>query len=150
LTEIIVSMVCPSNGFVNTVEAEHGAAIGGRGEDSLRLQPRRPYCPPLQPPRPETVVDYKRSGTRLQTENKKTRPDIHSETRRAATRTSRIRRNAEKEPPYCNHCKMSKPEGLPEMEYRFLGRSGLKVSAISLGGWLTYGGHVDRGELRRL
>jgi len=32
----------------------------------------------------------------------------------------------------------------PEMEYRFLGRSGLKVSAISLGGWLTYGGHVDR------
>ncbi|KAJ9156638.1 Aldo/keto reductase [Pleurostoma richardsiae] len=38
---------------------------------------------------------------------------------------------------------MSKPE-TPEMEYRFLGRSGLKVSAISLGGWLTYGGHVDR------
>lgn len=40
---------------------------------------------------------------------------------------------------------MEKPEGLPKMEYRFLGRSGLKVSAISLGGWLTYGGHVDRG-----
>ncbi len=39
---------------------------------------------------------------------------------------------------------MSKPEGLPEMEYRFLGRSGLQVSAISLGGWLTYGGHVDQ------
>lgn len=39
-----------------------------------------------------------------------------------------------------------KPEGLPEMEYRFLGRSGLQVSAISLGGWLTYGGHVDRGK----
>lgn len=39
----------------------------------------------------------------------------------------------------------TKPEGLPEMEYRFLGRSGLKVSAISLGGWLTYGGHVDKG-----
>ncbi|KAK0635929.1 NADP-dependent oxidoreductase domain-containing protein [Bombardia bombarda] len=39
---------------------------------------------------------------------------------------------------------MSKPEGLPPMEYRFLGRSGLQVSAISLGGWLTYGGHVDR------
>ncbi|KIH87960.1 hypothetical protein SPBR_05061 [Sporothrix brasiliensis 5110] len=38
----------------------------------------------------------------------------------------------------------TKPEGLPEMEYRFLGRSGLKVSAISLGGWLTYGGHVDK------
>ncbi|MCJ1358725.1 MAG: hypothetical protein MMC33_008725 [Icmadophila ericetorum] len=31
---------------------------------------------------------------------------------------------------------------LPKMEYRFLGRSGLQVSAISLGGWLTYGGHV--------
>jgi len=28
----------------------------------------------------------------------------------------------------------------PEMEYRLLGRSGLKVSVISLGGWLTYGG----------
>lgn len=37
----------------------------------------------------------------------------------------------------------TKPEGLPEMEYRFLGRSGLKVSALSLGGWLTYGGHID-------
>lgn len=29
------------------------------------------------------------------------------------------------------------------MTYRFLGRSGLQVSSISLGGWLTYGGHVD-------
>ncbi|KAL9623887.1 MAG: hypothetical protein Q9160_001879 [Pyrenula sp. 1 TL-2023] len=28
------------------------------------------------------------------------------------------------------------------MEYRFLGRSGLQVSVISLGGWVTYGGHV--------
>ena len=43
---------------------------------------------------------------------------------------------------------MAKPEGLPEMTYRFLGRSGLQVSAISLGGWLTYGGHVDEGESR--
>ncbi|KAI9357996.1 NADP-dependent oxidoreductase domain-containing protein, partial [Zopfochytrium polystomum] len=32
---------------------------------------------------------------------------------------------------------------LPPMEYRYLGRSGLKVSVLSLGGWLTYGGHVD-------
>jgi aryl-alcohol dehydrogenase-like predicted oxidoreductase len=41
---------------------------------------------------------------------------------------------------------MSPPDGLPKMEYRFLGRSGLQVSAISLGGWLTYGGHVENGE----
>lgn len=34
-------------------------------------------------------------------------------------------------------------EKLPQMQYRFLGRSGLQVSAISLGGWITYGGHVD-------
>ncbi|KFA66359.1 hypothetical protein S40285_01329 [Stachybotrys chlorohalonatus IBT 40285] len=39
---------------------------------------------------------------------------------------------------------MSKPDDLPPMTYRLLGRSGLHVSAISLGGWLTYGGHVDR------
>ncbi|PQK14692.1 hypothetical protein BB8028_0005g02210 [Beauveria bassiana] len=38
---------------------------------------------------------------------------------------------------------MAKPDNVPPMEYRFLGRSGLKVSCISLGGWLTYGGHVD-------
>lgn len=31
---------------------------------------------------------------------------------------------------------------LPEMQYRFLGRTGLKVSVISLGSWLTFGGHV--------
>ncbi|KAL2889805.1 Potassium channel, voltage-dependent, beta subunit, KCNAB-related protein [Ceratocystis lukuohia] len=30
------------------------------------------------------------------------------------------------------------------MKYRFLGRSGLQVSVLSLGGWLTYGGHVDQ------
>ncbi|EMC92441.1 hypothetical protein BAUCODRAFT_151832 [Baudoinia panamericana UAMH 10762] len=35
------------------------------------------------------------------------------------------------------------PNDLPKMHYRHLGRSGLKVSAISLGGWLTYGGHVE-------
>ncbi|KAF5025222.1 hypothetical protein F66182_2688 [Fusarium sp. NRRL 66182] len=39
---------------------------------------------------------------------------------------------------------MSKPDDILDMEYRFLGRSGLQVSAISLGGWLTYGGHIDR------
>lgn len=31
------------------------------------------------------------------------------------------------------------------MEYRSLGRTGLKVSVISLGGWVTYGGHVGNG-----
>lgn len=36
-------------------------------------------------------------------------------------------------------------DALPEMQYRFLGRTGLKVSVISLGGWLTYGGHVENG-----
>ncbi|TEY27413.1 hypothetical protein BOTCAL_1115g00010 [Botryotinia calthae] len=36
------------------------------------------------------------------------------------------------------------PVDLPEMEYRYLGPSGLQVSAISLGGWLTYGGHVEK------
>ncbi|OBU00566.1 hypothetical protein VE01_01187 [Pseudogymnoascus verrucosus] len=35
------------------------------------------------------------------------------------------------------------PKDLPKMQYRFLGRSGLQVSAISLGGWLTYGGQVE-------
>lgn len=39
---------------------------------------------------------------------------------------------------------MTKPDDLPPMTYRFLGRSGLQVSSISLGGWLTYGGHVDK------
>ncbi|GAO18479.1 uncharacterized protein UV8b_07292 [Ustilaginoidea virens] len=39
---------------------------------------------------------------------------------------------------------MSKPADMPPMTYRFLGRSGLQVSSVSLGGWLTYGGHVDR------
>ncbi|KAH7108392.1 voltage-dependent potassium channel, beta subunit [Auriculariales sp. MPI-PUGE-AT-0066] len=31
----------------------------------------------------------------------------------------------------------------PDMQYRFLGNSGLKVSVISLGGWLTHGGHAE-------
>ena len=34
---------------------------------------------------------------------------------------------------------------LPAMEYRFLGKTGLKVSVIGLGSWLTYGGHVEDG-----
>jgi voltage-dependent potassium channel beta subunit len=29
------------------------------------------------------------------------------------------------------------------MEYRRMGRSGLKLSAISLGGWITFGGQID-------
>lgn len=38
-------------------------------------------------------------------------------------------------------------DALPEMQYRHLGRTGLKVSVISLGSWLTYGGHVGNGGL---
>ncbi len=34
------------------------------------------------------------------------------------------------------------------MEYRFLGRSGLKVSALSLGAWVTYGGQVGEDVAR--
>ncbi|KAI8916254.1 NADP-dependent oxidoreductase domain-containing protein, partial [Gorgonomyces haynaldii] len=32
---------------------------------------------------------------------------------------------------------------MTSMEYRHLGNSGLKVSALSLGGWITYGGQVE-------
>ncbi|EJD52428.1 Aldo/keto reductase [Auricularia subglabra TFB-10046 SS5] len=35
----------------------------------------------------------------------------------------------------------AKPEH-PDMIYRFVGNSGLRVSVISLGGWLTHGGHT--------
>lgn len=40
---------------------------------------------------------------------------------------------------------MADNKNLPPMEYRYLGRTGLLVSVISLGGWLTYGGHVEDG-----
>jgi len=36
------------------------------------------------------------------------------------------------------------------MNYRSLGRTGLKVSEISLGSWTTYGGSVDEGEAIRV
>ena len=29
------------------------------------------------------------------------------------------------------------------MEYRFLGKSGLKVSALSFGAWVTFGDQID-------
>jgi len=32
------------------------------------------------------------------------------------------------------------------MKYRRLGNTGLKVSEISLGSWLTYGGYVDKEQ----
>ncbi|PNY29431.1 voltage-gated potassium channel subunit beta [Tolypocladium capitatum] len=38
----------------------------------------------------------------------------------------------------------AKPVDMPPMTYRFLGRSGLQVSSISLGSWLTYGGYIDK------
>jgi len=31
------------------------------------------------------------------------------------------------------------------MQYRRLGNSGLHVSVLGLGGWLTFGGHVENG-----
>jgi voltage-dependent potassium channel beta subunit len=34
------------------------------------------------------------------------------------------------------------------MEYRKLGRSGLSVSALSIGGWITFGGTLDEGRTR--
>ena len=36
------------------------------------------------------------------------------------------------------------------MEYRNLGRSGLRVSEISLGSWLTFGSSVDEGATAKL
>ena len=36
------------------------------------------------------------------------------------------------------------------MHYRRLGRSGLKVSEISLGTWLTFGNHIDEAQSKRL
>lgn len=36
------------------------------------------------------------------------------------------------------------------MKYRRLGHSGVKVSEISLGSWLTYGGYVDDGSSERI
>ena len=35
---------------------------------------------------------------------------------------------------------------MSELETRFLGRTGLKVTVISLGSWITYGGHVPDGK----
>jgi predicted sugar kinase len=32
------------------------------------------------------------------------------------------------------------------MQYRRLGNSGLHVSVFGLGGWLTFGGHVENGQ----
>ena len=36
------------------------------------------------------------------------------------------------------------------MEYRFLGRSGLRLSALSFGSWVTFGGQVDVNDAVRL
>ena len=36
------------------------------------------------------------------------------------------------------------------MEYRRLGRSGVKVSEVGLGSWLTFGGSVDEAESRTI
>ncbi len=36
------------------------------------------------------------------------------------------------------------------MEYRYLGHSGLQVSALSLGSWLTFGKQIEDGTAERL
>lgn len=36
------------------------------------------------------------------------------------------------------------------MEYRVLGRTGLKVSSVSLGGWLTFGNTVDNATTKKI
>ena len=36
------------------------------------------------------------------------------------------------------------------MNYRNLGRSGLKVSEISLGGWITWGGSVGEADVIKI
>ena len=36
------------------------------------------------------------------------------------------------------------------MQYRHLGRSGLRVSALSLGSWVTYHNQVDTGQAREM
>ena len=36
------------------------------------------------------------------------------------------------------------------MQYRRMGRSGLKLSAVSLGAWATFGERVGRSEAREL
>ena len=35
------------------------------------------------------------------------------------------------------------------MEYRNLGKTGLKISEISLGAWLTYGGNVEKEKAKK-
>lgn len=37
-----------------------------------------------------------------------------------------------------------------KMEYRYLGHSGLKVSTLSLGGWVTFGAQVPLGKVYNL
>ena len=38
--------------------------------------------------------------------------------------------------------------GKMQMKYQRLGGSGLKVSVLSIGSWVTYGKQVDDGEAR--
>ncbi|MGP1665950.1 MAG: aldo/keto reductase, partial [Rhodanobacter sp.] len=36
------------------------------------------------------------------------------------------------------------------MEYRRLGQSGLQLSALSFGAWVTFGAQVDRAQARNM
>jgi voltage-dependent potassium channel beta subunit len=53
---------------------------------------------------------------------------------------------AKEEPAQDNKAAKDEKKEKPKMEYRFLGKSGLRVSAISYGAWVTWGLSIDDDE----
>src|SRR3546814_4359603 len=45
---------------------------------------------------------------------------------------------------------MDRPAQVPAMQYRRLGSSGLQLSALSFGAWVTFGNQVGRDAAREL
>jgi voltage-dependent potassium channel beta subunit len=43
-----------------------------------------------------------------------------------------------------------RPDKEPHMKYRKLGKYGIRVSEIAIGGWLTYGGSVDKSQTKKI